>query len=485
MAIFHGIKSCRRKRFALTGRGHNFTFLFSVVFLFSLVSGCAHYPLNQPLDPAQQAGRYDFRSFDREADGNGAFVVLTFSGGGSRAAALSYGALNKLRETGLPGSAGRVLDKVNVISTVSGGSFTGAYYALFGDRIFADFKEKFLYRNIQQEIGQDYLKIANFIRVLSPNYGRSNLAAELYDESIFDHGTFGALVGKGKPPFLIINATNMVTGIPFEFTSSQFDYIGSDLLSWPVAQAVAASSAFPFLLSPISLKNYADPSTFRISEDDREAMKDYWKNKRRYYTAKSNLAYVNSQERPFVHLLDGGVADNLGLRAVYNLFEKKEMREKMETDRIKRLLVIIVNARTDPNETIEKDESTPGIFTVGKKTFTIPMENYTFETIELFRSMLREKTGAREAAVACQRQIDTQCNNSCRIAEPKGGVMRLYIAEISFDSLKDKNEKAYFNNLPTSFALEKEQVDRLIEVGGRLLAENPSFKKFLEEYDLD
>jgi NTE family protein len=467
------------------GKKYNLTIILAIALMFLVASGCAHYPLNQPLDPAGSAGRYDFKTFDNAENKDGTFVALTFSGGGTRAAALSYGTLDKLHSTKLPGSDNRLLDRVNIISTVSGGSFTGAYYALFGDRIFTDFKDKFLYRNIQKELGQDLLRIANLVRVLSPTYGRSELAEELYHDSIFESKTFSSLVRKAKPPFLIINATNMVTGASFEFTSSQFDYIGSDILPMPVARAVAASSAFPLLLSPISLKNYANPATFNISEDDREALKGYWKNIRRYLTAKNNLAYVNSSEHPYVHLIDGGVADNLGLRAVYNLLNKKDLREKMDTNSIKRLLVIIVNARTDPTETIEKDEGIPGIFAVGLKTVSIPMGNYTFETIELFRSMLQERLKDREAAAVCQNIVDTHCKNGCKIPEPAGSGMKLYIAELSFNNLEDKDEKVFFNNLPTSFALEKEQVDRLIEVGGRLLENNPAFKKFMKEYSPD
>jgi NTE family protein len=466
-------------------RKYNLTILLAVALLYLVLSGCAHYPVNQPQDPAHSSSRYDFKTFDKSESEAGTFVVLTFSGGGTRAAALSYGILDRLRQTALPGTKNRLLDRVNIISTVSGGSFTGAYYALFGDRIFEDFRDKFLYRNIQKELSQDLFKIANLVRVFSPTYGRSELAEELYNESIFESKTFGSLAHRAKPPFLIINATNMVTGTPFEFTSSQFDYIGSDLLSLPVARAVAASSAFPMLLSPVSLKNYSTAAGFHISEDDREALKDYWKNRRRYYTVRNNIMYVNSREHPYVHLIDGGVSDNLGLRAVYNLFEKRELREKMESGRIKRLLVIIVNARTDPADTIEKDEGIPGLLTVGVKSCTIPMGNYTFETVELFRSMLRERIRKHDEAVSCQRILDEHCINSFRIAETAGGQMKLYIAELSFENIKEKAEKLYFNELPTSFALEKEEVDRLIEVGGRLLSDNPSFRRFMEEYSHD
>jgi NTE family protein len=76
------------------------------------------------------------------------FLLLAFSGGGTRAAALSYGVLRELRDTRVVvrGQETRLLDEVDVITSVSGGSFTSAYYGLFGDRIFEDYEQRFLRR---------------------------------------------------------------------------------------------------------------------------------------------------------------------------------------------------------------------------------------------------------------------------------------------------------------------------------------------------
>ena len=73
-------------------------------------------------------------------------LMLAFSGGGTRAAALSYGVLKALRDIRIPGALGegRLLDQVHSISSVSGGSFTAAYYGLLGDRIFEDYEQVFL-----------------------------------------------------------------------------------------------------------------------------------------------------------------------------------------------------------------------------------------------------------------------------------------------------------------------------------------------------
>lgn len=114
-----------------------------------LLAGCAHYPVNAQLTmPAERGYRFDEVADD---DSTSLFVCLALSGGGTRAAALSYGVLAKLRDTRIRwrGKERSLLDEVDCISSVSGGSFTAAYYGLFGKRIFKDFRARFLERNIQ------------------------------------------------------------------------------------------------------------------------------------------------------------------------------------------------------------------------------------------------------------------------------------------------------------------------------------------------
>ena len=146
-----------------------------VVTLF-FISSCAHYQINQPLSDIHQNESYSFDTFSQPGEADETFVVLTFSGGGTRAAAFSFGVLEGLRETRLPGTDKTLLDEVDLISTVSGGSFTGAYYALFGERIFEDFRERFLYRDIEREIAFRLLNPANLFRVISPYFSRIDLA---------------------------------------------------------------------------------------------------------------------------------------------------------------------------------------------------------------------------------------------------------------------------------------------------------------------
>jgi NTE family protein len=117
----------------------------ALLLVFSLTVGCAHYPVNQPIKEVRLDAGYRAATMKTPENSDSLLLYLTFSGGGMRAAALSYGVLEELRKTEivLDGRKRRLLDEVDGISSVSGGSFTAGYYGLFGDRIFRILKASF------------------------------------------------------------------------------------------------------------------------------------------------------------------------------------------------------------------------------------------------------------------------------------------------------------------------------------------------------
>ncbi|MBW2384114.1 MAG: patatin-like phospholipase family protein, partial [Deltaproteobacteria bacterium] len=114
-------------------------------------------------------------------------LLLTFSGGGTRAAAFSYGALQELAQTHieLGGARRRLFDEVDLVSAVSGGSFTAAYLGLHGDGIFDDYEDIFLRKNVQSGLIWEVLRPRYWLGLL--RIDRSQLAANYYDMKIF-HG---------------------------------------------------------------------------------------------------------------------------------------------------------------------------------------------------------------------------------------------------------------------------------------------------------
>ncbi|MGL4564137.1 MAG: patatin-like phospholipase family protein, partial [Halioglobus sp.] len=168
-------------------------------------------------------------------------VLLAFSGGGTRAAALSYGVMQELRDTliDIDGKPVRVLDEVDAISSVSGGSFTAAYYGLYRDRLFEDYEDEFLRQGVQEALIKQLFNPMHWVRSGVDGFNRTEMAIDYYDRIMFHGATFNDMAKNGAP-FIAINATDLGNGLRFTFTQGSFDLICSDLGSYPVARAVTA-----------------------------------------------------------------------------------------------------------------------------------------------------------------------------------------------------------------------------------------------------
>ena len=113
--------------------------ILGLALLIQMTACTTHYPINHSI--TSTAAVEQFTIGDKPGSpSDELLLILTFSGGGTRAAAFAYGVLQTLAETDIiiDGQKPRLLDEVDGISSVSGGSFTAAYYGLFKDRIFED-----------------------------------------------------------------------------------------------------------------------------------------------------------------------------------------------------------------------------------------------------------------------------------------------------------------------------------------------------------
>src|SRR5262245_59236567 len=130
--------------------------LFHAAFAALLVlGGCATAPMNPPISHLDPASGYRFQTRDRYIKAKEDITVLAFPDGGTRAEAFSYGVLEVLRSTEVSGPNSqrrRLLDLVDAITGVSGGSFTALAYGLYGDRLFAEYEHRFLKRNVEGEL---------------------------------------------------------------------------------------------------------------------------------------------------------------------------------------------------------------------------------------------------------------------------------------------------------------------------------------------
>ena len=390
-------------------------------------------------------------------------VVLAFSGGGTRASALAYGVLKELRDTEvvLSGKKVRLLEAVSTISSVSGGSFTSAYYGLYGERIFEDYEKRFLRKDIDARLGFNLLRPLALFRFAFTRYTRSDMAMDLYDREVFDGATFADLQAKGGP-LLNINATDIDIGAVFTFFQPAFDVICSDLSKMRVSTAVTASSAVPGIFSPLVLENRAGTCGSPEPAWIQEALADPMRSRRRYHDARTAATYLDREERPYIFLLDGGVADNIGARRILaNVIHSGGVLDMAEATHIpvpEYLVYIVVNAQAGGRHDWDKKPALPSIATVLSSISSVGIYRYNFETIELLREATDE--WSRQSA-------------------KRGETMHSSVVEVAFGNLEDAKEREFFNDVETSFNLDDTTVDRLINVGGRLLRESPDFQKFL------
>lgn len=435
-----------------------------------LLGGCVHAPLNQPLARNSAPGPVQPPLGSPNPGDNDLIVALFFSGGGTRAASLSYGVLKQLaaEQVHAPTGSYRLLDKVRVISAVSGGSFTAAYYCLYHDRIFSDFESRFLKRNFTVALLGEALNPEHWPELLSPYYGRSDLAADYYDKTLFHGATYADLGRDGGNPRLILNATDMANGEQFPFVPSHFELIGSDLRSYPISRAIAAASAFPLLLSPITLKNYrgmpgvATPDIVSAAGAGEDSQRDR-------LVQDTFRSYADYRENPYIHLVDGGASDNLGLEALidadleYGGMERL-MEQTLHVRPPRRFAVIVVNASVHHRVPWSQTPAVPGVASELWRLADDFGEHSDAEFVDLLRSALDRWKKASAARLGASE------------VKPE-----YYLISVDLDQLDGTADGPFFESLPTNLNLAAPTVDRVVSAGEDLLKGSSEYRRLLHD----
>lgn len=455
--------------------------------------GCANRPINAPIEKVDlNSGYREYRSgLDAKSyNPPETAVILAFSGGGTRAAAFSYGVLEALRDIEVVNSKGKVsraIDHVNLITGVSGGSFTALAYGLYGDELFGFYESAFLKRDVQGELISRALNPLNWTNLASTGWGRSELAAELYDEILF-HGATYADLGKRNGPMILASATDISSGAGFTYDQGFFDYLCSDLNSVPLSRAAASSSAVPFALSPVTINNYGGKCDYQSlgylnrftnsSEAPRPAA-------RIISRMRDVQQYHDSKDNPYIHLVDGGLSDNLAMRGVLEFLQGMEAMhlagDTSSLDKIKRIIVIVVNSLSSPSTDWNKSVNGPGSIELLIKATGVPIDHYSYEEVETLKD-----TQARWKSMQTLRNSKLFKNNKdkqiAKIIDTPD--IDLYTVNVAFNKLEDKDEYAYLNGLPTSFALSPEAVDRLRAAAKKIVISSPEFERILKDGNL-
>jgi NTE family protein len=254
----------------------------------------------------------------------------------------------------------------------------------------------------------------------------------------------------------------VTTGARFSYTQENFDAICGDLSKVTLGRAVATSTALPPLLTPITLENRGGtcgrkaPAWQAAAE---AASRDAETPGRAMLRARALQSYEDPK-RPYVHLFDGGLSENLGLTEMLMAFELMQVDPDQKVlpqlRSAGKVVVIVVNALRFPEVDWDQSPAPPGKGTLADQMWSIPVDRISFDAVEKTHEKLLEWEAG---------------------APGRHG----YMAQVTFDGLKDAEERRYFMHVKTRLALPKEQVDKLREVGGRLLREAPAYKRLLQD----
>jgi NTE family protein len=450
----------------------------------ALVVGCTQIhndPINLPLTPvAKQAevqiARADPPTYDDTV------IAVTFSGGGTRAAAFSYGVLQGFDETHVAGHAGTasLLDRIDFVSGVSGGSVLAAYYGLKKRQALADFKQRFLLANAQEDLQMD-LSFLNIARGLQGGINDSNAFPNWLDKHLFDHATFKDLYA-AQGPEVWINASDIYSRTTFIFGQVTFSALCSDLLNYPLSLAVSASAAVPVIFAPVVIQNYPGgcPTQLpawveRVRHDDNASplIRSYADALERYRTG----------EVKYVKLLDGGLVDNYGLAGftIARLASDTPYGplSPQEAVKLRRLLFLVVDSGRAPSGAWAQTVSGPsgvelinaasdtatGSGALGAySTFDGTMDDWQADLVR-WRCRLSEAERARYGAPP-----GWNCKD-----------VKFFVGRISFDQFTADRATA-LNAVETSLHLQPQQVDLLIDAGRDALKSNNVFRDFLRSY---
>jgi NTE family protein len=277
-----------------------------VVCLLAVIAGCSvlpghwrpgwneHWPDGKPVPDT--AGSWKLTDLETT---DGRFLALAISGGGSRAANFGAAVMLELQKR-------KLLEQVDVISGVSGGTLPAAYYGL-GDKAGA-FTEPALRKALGFDFQSSWIRRwflpQNIFRYWLSDFTRSDIMVQVFNNQLYHDATYQQLLSHPK---ILLNSTVHNDHTRFTFTDERFARLHSVLASYPVANAVNASSAFPGAFQDVTLQWYIEPPQY-------------------------------------MHLFDGGPIDNLGLQAITEYVNRNILGTSLDRLFPNGCLIVIIDA---------------------------------------------------------------------------------------------------------------------------------------------
>jgi NTE family protein len=454
-----------------------------------LLSACASPVAVTQLETIDQRAGYRYIVLDGKAPkpAPDAAVLVTLSGGGLRAAAFAEGVLRALSETQIKSGGGTapLSSDIDLVSSVSGGSVTAAHFGVYGTGGFDNFETNFLYTNVEGAlIGRVF---ANPLRLAYPRIG---VLESYLDDTLFHGKTYQDMIDASateRRPLIILNAADMASGSVFSFTQDQFDLICNDLSHFKVANAVAASAAFPVAFSALTIPNHAGPqcaaqtqAAMNVTsgwEFDAEGRPEPTRvvldrtvdaadglnypagdNLHRFRNGTTQLTYLNhSRQKNFIHLLDGGIADNLGITQPFTYLMSQAQAPPIltwaQSGKINKLLFVVVNARGESKNDFGLKAKPPGAIDTLFTAVGTPIDGTSFLLLEDLH--------------------DGKLDEAYDTVKPAA------IVSADFDYIADEGCRIHFHDIATSWKLDRRDIDDLMAMGSAMVLQSPAYKAFV------
>jgi NTE family protein len=406
-------------------------------------------------------------------------LVLAFSGGGKRSAAFAYGALLGLRSLTIAENGRRhpLLEDVDYISAVSGGSFPAMHYGLYREQSFKTFESDFLKRDVNAFVWGIYLLPWNWEWLINPLFGTNDAMAAVYDRLMFHGATYANLANQGLP-MISVDATDIAGDVAFPFNQNSFDLLCSDLRSFPVARAVAASAAFPVLFSPITLVShrsdclaYPPPSA-----PPTEARNGVGTLSRASVLAANAARQMDPERTRYVHLMDGGIADNLALRSLSNaliLLDRDAAEFRRLAKATRRIIVLSADGQAARDPTLGRRRVVTGLGQIISTVSSTQINAYSFETLLLVDQQVKDLVGEMRR-IRCEqgKQLD---GHACD--DVSGALVQISLAGIADEAVRRR-----LMAIPTSLTIPDADVDALVHEGRTLISNNPTLLDLLGDF---
>jgi NTE family protein len=222
----------------------------------------------------------------------------------------------------------------------------------------------------------------------------------------------------------------------------------------------------PLLLSPVTVRNFAGSCPAPAAND---GVKDDYR--ARLYSEQAQ-SYLDARNRPYIHLVDGGLSDNLGVRRLLDSalagggLRHTLKKSGIQPGSVRKLVLISVNSERDPSSNIDMSDRIPGMAEV--------LDTLLFGT------------GARATKETQEFLADITRQWKAELAQRQGGSKdvfvqdaQVHVIQVNLRDAPDPLRRRELLQVPTAFSISKKDVNQLIDAGGTILRESPEFQALM------